>query len=145
MIDRNSIVNAALANGFAAIGFTNTAPFEAHRAYLAGHQEEYGWAEAIGLGLMDGADPKNFMPDAKAVIVLLEFYFNAGFPPVMENHFGRCYLDDDWITKDGLALRIKAFRSFLRDNGIQSKVPFNLPHRSAAMRAGRVHGTCPLP
>ena len=31
---------------------------------------------------------------------------------------------------------IKAFRSFLRDNGIDSRVPFNLPHRVAAARAG---------
>jgi epoxyqueuosine reductase len=54
----------------------------------------------------------------------------------MEGHFGRCYLDDDRITKDGLAQRIKAFRSYLRDNGIDSKVPFNLPHRVAAARAG---------
>ena len=41
------------------------------------------------------------------------------------------------FTKDGLALRIKSFRSFLRDNGIDSKVPFNLPHRVAAARAGK--------
>ena len=136
MISKNEIVDVALANGFADVGFTSAAPFQDHRAYLVDHQEEYGWAEAIGLGLMDGADPKGFMPAAKTIIVLLEFYFKGAFPPVLEKHFGRCYLDDDRITKDGLALRIKAFRSYLRDNGIQSKVPFNLPHRSAAMRAG---------
>jgi epoxyqueuosine reductase len=55
---------------------------------------------------------------------------------VIEGHFGRCYLDDDRVTKDGLARRIKAFRSVLRDHGIDSKVPFNLPHRVAAARAG---------
>ncbi|MBU3954347.1 MAG: epoxyqueuosine reductase, partial [Proteobacteria bacterium] len=47
-----------------------------------------------------------------------------------------CYLDDDRVTKDGLAKRIKAFRQFLRDEGIESRVPFNLPHRVAAARAG---------
>jgi epoxyqueuosine reductase len=54
----------------------------------------------------------------------------------LESHFGRCYLDDDRVTKDGLALRIKAFRKFLQANGIDSKVPFNLPHRLSAARAG---------
>ena len=63
-------------------------------------------------------------------------YFREAYPRHMEGHFGRCYLDDDRVTKDGLSQRIKAFRSFLRDNGIDSKVPFNLPHRVAAARAG---------
>ena len=54
----------------------------------------------------------------------------------MEGTFGRCYLDDDRVTHDGLSKRIKAFRTFLRDNGIASKVPFNLPHRVAVARAG---------
>jgi epoxyqueuosine reductase len=40
------------------------------------------------------------------------------------------------VTKDGLAKRIKAFRSCLKQDGIDSKVPFNLPHRVAAARAG---------
>ncbi|TFH40910.1 MAG: epoxyqueuosine reductase, partial [Chrysiogenales bacterium] len=72
----------------------------------------------------------------KSIIVLVESYFTAAFPPEMERIFGRCYLDDDRITKDGLSRRIKTFRQFLRDNGIESKVPFNLPHRAAAVRAG---------
>lgn len=66
----------------------------------------------------------------------MEVYFRQAYPRRMEGHFGRCYLDDERVTKDGLYQRIKAFRSFLRDNGIDSKVPFNLPHRVAAARAG---------
>lgn len=136
MLTKYDIIQAARDNGFIDIGFTTAEPFEGHQAYLADHREEYGWAEAAGLDLLGGTDPKTFMAEAKTVIVLLEFYFNEAFPQVMEKHFGRCYLDDDRVTRDGLAMRIKAFRHFLRENGIQSKVPFNLPHRSAAMRAG---------
>ena len=66
----------------------------------------------------------------------MEAYFREGFPPAMERYFGRCYLDDDRVIKNRLAKRVKAFRSFLRDHGIDSKVPFNLPHRLAAARAG---------
>jgi epoxyqueuosine reductase len=136
MLTRNDIIEAARANGFADVGFTTADTFDDHAAYLAGHQAEYGWAETIGLNLLGGTDPKTFLPEAKTVIVLLEFYFRQAFPAVLEHHFGRCYLDDDRVTKDGLALRLKAFRSLLREHGIQSKVPFNLPHRSAAVRAG---------
>jgi epoxyqueuosine reductase len=76
------------------------------------------------------------LPKAKTIIVLMEVYFRKSYPRSIEGNFGRCYLDDDRVTKDGLSTRIKAFRTYLRDNGIDSKVPFNLPHRVAAARAG---------
>ncbi|MDD5169802.1 MAG: 4Fe-4S double cluster binding domain-containing protein, partial [Syntrophales bacterium] len=104
--------------------------------YLNEHQEEYGWAEQSGLALMSGTDPGNIMPEAKSIIVLLEAYFQQAFPKSLESHFGRCYLDDDRVTKEGLAKRFKAFRDFLKKGGINSKVPFNIPHRMAAARAG---------
>lgn len=136
MLTRNDIVEKALSLGFADAGFTTAEPFGAHLEYLRSHRDEYGWTEKVGLGLMAGTDPRAVMPSAKAVIVLVEAYFREAFPPMLECHFGRCYLDDDRVTKDGLALRIKAFRSFLRDDGIDSRVPFNLPHRASALRAG---------
>ncbi len=136
MITRQDVVDQAGKIGFLDVGFTSAEPFDAHREFLETRQKEYGWAEAAGLALMKGADPKSILPEAKTVIVLMEVYFQQSFPRYMEGHFGRCYLDDDRITKDGLAQKIKAFRGFLRDNSIDSKVPFNLPHRVAAARAG---------
>ena len=136
MITKADIIKAAYECGFEDIGFTTADSFDTHKEFLATHQEEYGWTEAVGLDLMSGTDPKNILYEAKTIIVLLEVYFKASFPHAMESHFGRCYLDDDRVTKDGLTKRIKVFRDFLRTNGIESKVPFNLPHRAAAARAG---------
>ncbi|MFZ1985089.1 MAG: 4Fe-4S double cluster binding domain-containing protein [Desulfatitalea sp.] len=136
MISKQDVIRQACTHGFEDIGFTTAEPFESHRQFLAAHQQEYGWVEAMGLGLLQGTDPKSAMPQGQTIIVLMEAYFRQAYPKYMEGHFGRCYLDDDRITKDGLALRVKAFRGYLRDNGIQSKVPFNLPHRMAAARAG---------
>jgi epoxyqueuosine reductase len=76
------------------------------------------------------------MPEAKSMIVLLDNYYQGAFPNSMVGKFGRCYLDDDRITKDGLAVKIKLFRNYLKDNGIQSKVAGNIPHRLAAAKAG---------
>jgi len=90
----------------------------------------------MGLDLIAGTDPKQIFPEAKAIIVLMEIYFKEAYPSSMESYFGRCYLDDDRIIRDRLTQRIKAFRSFLKEHGINSKVPFNLPHRVAAARAG---------
>lgn len=136
MINKEDIIRIARENGFEDIGFTGAEPFDSHRETLEQRQQEYGWIEEKGLALLQGTDPKTIMPEARTIIVLMAVYFRKAYPKYMEGHFGRCYLDDDRITKDGLALRVKAFRAYLRDNGIQSKVPFNLPHRMAAARAG---------
>jgi epoxyqueuosine reductase len=136
MLTKQDIIEEAKRLKFADIGFTSAEPFVSQKEYLLTRQEEYGWAEVIGLGLLAGTDPKNILPSAKSIIVLLESYFEESFPLQMERHFGRCYLDDDRVTKDRLALKIKAFRKFLQANGIDSKVPFNLPHRLSAARAG---------
>ena len=136
MRTKQDIIAEAKRLKFADIGFTDVQPFDSQKEYLLAHQEEYGWAEAVGFGLLAGTDPKNILPQAKSIIVLLESYFEESFPIQMERHFGRCYLDDDRVTKDRLALKIKTFRKFLRENGVDSKVPFNLPHRLSAARAG---------
>ncbi len=136
MLTRSLIIEKAMELGFADIGICDAAPFAEHNKILEERREYYDWIYKLGLDLTAGTDPAEILPGAKSIIVLLGHYFEKGFPPSMENHFGRCYLDDDRLTKDGLTRKIKAFRSFLRDGGIQTKIPFNLPHRVAAARAG---------
>lgn len=135
MITKDEIIAEAHKCGFEDIGFTTADSFDSHLEFLKKHPNEYGWANDL-LKLQDGTNPATVLPGAKTIIVLMEIYFRKSYPRSMEGNFGRCYLDDDRVTKDGLALRIKSFRSFLRDNGIDSKVPFNIPHRMAAARAG---------
>lgn len=136
MLTKQDIIAEARRLKFADIGFTGAEPFDSQKEYLQAHQEEYGWAEAIGLSLLAGTDPKNILAGAKSIIVVLESYFEEAFPQQMERHFGRCYLDDDRVTKDNLTLKIKSLRKFLQSDGIDSKVPFHLPHRLSAARAG---------
>ncbi|MFH1152200.1 MAG: 4Fe-4S double cluster binding domain-containing protein [Pseudomonadota bacterium] len=136
MLTQEAIAEQGKLLGFGDVGFTTAEPFDSHRHLLEEMTREYGWAQTAGLDLLGGTDPSTILPGARSIIVLMEVYFRKAFPRSMEGHFGRCYLDDDRVTKDGLAKRIKAFRKFLQDNGINSKVPFNLPHRLAAARAG---------
>ena len=136
MLSRDEIIEKALELDFADIGFTTAEPFESQRKILEEREAEYAWTKGIGRDLMAGTDPKNAFPEARTIIVLLELYFRKSYPRNLEPFFGRCYLDDDRITQDGMALRLKAFRSFLRDNGVNSKVPPDLPQRIAAARAG---------
>ncbi|RLC03133.1 MAG: epoxyqueuosine reductase, partial [Deltaproteobacteria bacterium] len=136
MLTQQQIIDRAHELMFEDIGVTSAEPFESQQRILSERHESYAWAMNAGLDLVSGIDPQNILSGAKSIFVLMEVYFRESYPHAMEPFFGRCYLDDDRITRDGLAKRIKAFRSYLRDNGIQSKVPFNLPHRLAAGRAG---------
>lgn len=135
-LTKQEIIDRALELGFADIGFTHARPFDDQRKILEERRDSYDWIYKLGLDLSEGTDPSAILPGARSIIVILGHYFDRGFPPGMENHFGRCYLDDDRVTQDGLSKKIKEFRGFLRDGGLKTKVPFNLPHRVAAARAG---------
>lgn len=136
MITNTDIIDMGRKLGFEDVGFTTAEPFDGHKGLLLSLPDEYGWAQTVGLDLLNGTDPRTILPGAQSIIVLLELYFKKSYPRKIESTFGRCYLDDDRVTRDGLSLRIKEFRAYLRDQGIESKVPFNLPHRVAAARAG---------
>ncbi len=136
MSKESIIAEKALELGFADAGFTDARPFETQREILAERSSEYGWVNAMGLDLVAGTDPATVLPGAKSILVVLDAYVSTSYPERLTRHFGRCYLDDDRVTKDGLTVRIKALRSFLEGMGMRVKVPFNLPHRVAAARSG---------
>ena len=84
----------------------------------AGSDGRHGYTETV-------------LREARTLIVLMEPYFRKSYPRNLEPFFGRCYLDNDRVTKDGLAVHLKAFRSFLSRNSVNSKVPSHVPHRLA--------------
>ncbi|MFW9824529.1 MAG: 4Fe-4S double cluster binding domain-containing protein [Candidatus Thorarchaeota archaeon] len=135
-MEKSDVINKALELGFEDIGFTTIEPFESQRKILDSRKEEYEWTIEKGFDLRKGLDPKNILRDAKSIIVLVDVYFREAYPARLEGYFGRCYLDDDRITRGQLYQRVKDFRIFLRENGIDSRAPFNIPHRLTAARAG---------
>ena len=136
MVSRQDIIDKAFELKFDDIGFTNAEPFTEHKEYLNSIPDNFTWAAVFGLPLDEGCNPKHILPQAKTIIVLLENYYKYSFPKTMEPFFGRCYMDDDRVTKDGLTLRIRQFVAFLRDNGMNAKVSFSIPQKAAAARAG---------
>lgn len=136
MITKREVIEQAKKLGFDDIGFTTTDTFEAQQKVLSERHENYSWLNKKGMDLMQGTDPKNSFPEAKSIIVLVNNFFHHSFPASLVGKFGRCYLDDDRVTRGDLYLRTKAFCKFLLENGIETKIPSNLPHRLAAARAG---------
>ena len=72
MLSRNEITEKAHELDFEDIGFTTAEPFESQREILRQRETEYAWTSAVGLDLMAGTDPKNVLPEARTIIVLME-------------------------------------------------------------------------
>ena len=135
MLSKTEIIEKADELGFDEIGFTTAEPFESQKEVLLDRKGEYAHL-MVNFDLIGGTNPKNIMPEAKSIIVLIDMYFKESFNPLMEAHFGRLYIDEDRIIKKELVRRTKDFVNFLRENGIKAKASKDLPHRACAGRAG---------
>jgi epoxyqueuosine reductase len=136
MLEKQELIDEALRIGFDDIGFTSVEPFEEQKRILLESKEQYAWTYSKGLDLMQGTHPQEVFSEAKSIIVLIYNYFQEAFPPSMVGRFGRCYMNDDRVIKDNLYKKIKEFRGYLLNNGIQFKLDANIPQRLAAARAG---------
>ena len=102
MLTRQAIIDKAYECGFADAGFTTAEPFLSQRALLEERRGGVWMGDPVGPLLIAGTDPATVLAGAKAIIVLIEPYFREAFPPSMEGHFGRCFIDDDRMTGDRL-------------------------------------------
>ena len=136
MISRDEVIAKAIELGFENAAFTTSEPFRSQVDYLQVDSERYSWCSEWGADLQKGINPSNIFPAVKSILVVLDAAYKTGFPAGMNGRFGRAYCNDDRVTKDLGSKKIKTLRTFLRDNGIDSKVPFEVPHRLAAARAG---------
>jgi len=135
MLSKTEIIEKAIELEFDEIGFTTAEPFESQQSVLQERKTEYDHLITTS-NLMDGTHPKNIMPEAKSIIVLIQMYLKESFHPKMETHFGRLYIDEDRIIQQESVRRIIEFVNFLRDNGLKAKASGSLPHRACACRAG---------
>ena len=135
-LSREQVIEQAHKLGMVDIGFTTAERFTSQDEILNSRKASYEWTHEVGWPLSEGTDPKKLLENAKSIIVIVEPYFREAFPPSMVGKFGRCYQDDDRITRDGFTPRLINLLKYLGDNGIKSKVPFHMPHRLTAARAG---------
>jgi epoxyqueuosine reductase len=135
-LTKEQVIEKSKELGFADIGFTSADPFVSQDEILASRHESYQWTHQLGLPLCEGTDPKKIMKDAQSIIVVVQLYYSQAFPSGMVGYFGRAYLDDDRVTRDGFTGLLIRFLKYLRENGIQSEIPFHMPHRLAGARAG---------
>jgi epoxyqueuosine reductase len=135
-LSKEQIIEKARELGLADIGFSTAEAFSSQSEVLASRKECYDWTHAVGIPLSKGTDPKAFLEGAKSIIVVVEPYFRESFPPSLVGKFGRVYQDDDRVLRDGFTSRLTSFLEYLNENGIRTEVPFHMPHRLSAARAG---------
>jgi len=135
-LSKEQIIDQAHKIGMADIGFTSAEVFSSQQEILESRRESYEWTRGAGMPLLEGTDPKSFLADAKSIIVVVEPYFSEAFPPSLVGRFGRVYLDDDRILKDGFTSRLASFLNYLKEDDIKTAAPSNMPHRLSAARAG---------
>jgi len=92
MLSKTDVIDKAYALGFDEIGFTTAEPFVKQKEILLERKEGYAHLQRDN-HLVRGTDPKNILPEASSIIVLVHYYLKESFDPFMEAHFGRFYID----------------------------------------------------
>ena len=136
MLSKNEVIDKAWELGFDEIGFTTAEPFPSQKEVLLERQEAYARYDRENFSLIKGTDPKNILPGAKSIIVLVHWFLKESFHPYMESHFGKFYIDEDRIFRKEMIGRVEDFVEFLRGNGIDANASRELPHRACSGRAG---------
>ncbi len=136
MLTKQEIIEKSIDLGFGDIGFTNAEPLLSQKEILKDRIQDYDWVIKANTDLSKGFNPKEILPGAKSIIVLIEPYFRETFPPVLEKYFGRCYLDDDRILRKRSVRRIINFLKYLSSNGIKCDTANNMCDKLPAAKAG---------
>lgn len=129
----------ALELGFSDIGFTNTEPFGLFIQEINSRPPEmYGWLKSVAepIDLKKGAQIEGKYPWAHSLAVLIQNYHKYKFPQELTGKIGRFYQVDDRMEKKDDYERMRAYFSFLKDEGIRARADFEISARMAAARAG---------
>lgn len=136
------IKDFALDLGYSAVGVTTAEPFPKVAEELATRREAYRWIVDGRLKMLDGATPKNIMPEAKSIISTVYDYAREGFPPDLIGRLGRLYQSRSYNAPRNRihGARRQLFREFLESKGLKVMLgpDLNVAERMAAARAGVV-------
>lgn len=123
----------ALSLGYDRVGFTTADRFPVLQKELNERSDMYDW---VGSWLLRSANPKNILPEARSIVVLVYDYFQHSYPEEMVGKVGRHYLS--WGTGDPPhpvhRARNVLLIEFLTNQGC--RIGWGLPGRPSAARAG---------
>ena len=127
-----------LSIGYSKVGITSADGFPGYVDEVLSRGEKYDILKLTRVNPLSGATPKNIMPEAKSVIVMVWDYFQYDFPLELKAMIGKAYLGRCHYPQPGMVphARLQLMQDFLKKHGCNSVVDFSVPARWAAAQAG---------
>lgn len=134
----NDIKEYALSIGYTGVGITSADGFPEYVEEVASRGDKYDIFGLTTFNPVLGARPKDFMPEAKSIIVLVLDYFQQDFPDELKKMIGKIYLARCYMPHPGLLAHSRAqlMKDFLSGRGCRVNADIGIPARWAAAQAG---------
>jgi len=134
----SNIKEYALSLGYDRVGFTTADKFTLYEKELLKRRDMYSWAIGRDWGLLQAADPKNILPEAKSIVVTVFDYFKHSYPREMVGKVGRAYQSTGGTPPTPIhRARYRLLRDFLEKQGCKvGRAIFDPPARMSGARAG---------
>jgi epoxyqueuosine reductase len=132
------IKDFALDIGYNKVGITTAEDFTEFIDELKSRGNLYDFHMGSPNKPLDGAKPKESMPSAKSIIVLVWDYAQKAFPESLVDKIGRIYLSRSYnAPPDRInGARLQLMKDFLVKKGCEINTNIYVPARWAAARAG---------
>lgn len=137
-MDANAIKEYGLSIGYSRVGITSTASLAGYVDEVESRGDKY---EIFGITLFNplkGALPREIMPEARSVIVLIWDYFQVDFPESLQKMIGKVYMARCYNSPPGTVAhaRLGMMKDFLVGQGFAADAEIPVPARWAAAQAG---------
>ena len=134
----NDIKEYALNIGFSGVGITSADGFPGYVDEVRSRGDKYDIFNFTTTNPVRGALPRETMPEAKSIVVLIWDYFQNDFSEELTKMIGRIYLARCYNPPAGMLMhsRLQLMKSFLSDRGFTVNSDIGIPARWAAAQAG---------
>ncbi len=124
--------------GYSKVGITSADCFTEYLDEVVSRGDQYDILNFTTTNPVHGATPKNIMPEAKSVIVLIWDYFQNDFPEELTKMIGKIYLARCYNPLPGMLAhsRLQLMKDYLSNNGCMVNSTIGIPARWAAAQAG---------
>ncbi|MDR1087973.1 MAG: hypothetical protein LBL23_01665, partial [Coriobacteriales bacterium] len=128
----------ALDIGYSRVGFAPADDFDEFIELLSGSGEYYDWWTQSSREPLAWARPREKLPFARSIVVLVYDYAQRHFPPELCALMGRVYQSRSYVAPPTNinGARLALMQDFLRNEGLTCEDAPWLPQRWAGVRAG---------
>lgn len=127
-----------LSLGYSQVGITSAEGFPDYMKEVESRGDSFDFFAYTTTNPMKDAMPKEKMPDAKSVIVLVWDYYQMEFPDHMKEMIGKAYMSRSYGPQSGSIAyaRLELMKKYLENKGCKVDSTIGLPARWAGAQAG---------